>query len=140
MVADRNNLSRRAVLGASVGAPAMLVCSPAPAADLRQPWERALAAFRHAEARLACFLAQEASLSAQARTWPGCEAIEEGFNDLECLRIDALKRLLRVPAPNLRSLSLKVDLTVDEEVATLTGGERCLAMLKADARRLAYGG
>ena len=139
MVAERHNLSRRAVLGATVGAPALLMPGTAPAEAPGNSWEQAFTELQEAEARLASFVAYERGLPLQFRAWPACEAIDERFNDLEGLRIDALKRLLRVPAPHLRSLSLKIDLTVDEEVATLTDGDRCLAMLKADARRLAYG-
>ena len=124
MVAARHNLTRRAVLGAAAGMPALMAASGAAAWPSRQRWDAALVAFRQAQARLACL---------------GRGVPDEVFNDLECLRIDALRRLLRVPAPDLRSLSLKVELTVDEEVATLTGGQACLAALKADARRLAHG-
>ena len=49
----------------------------------------------------------------------------------------ALRRLLRTPAPDIAALAMKIALAVDHEVGTLTGGERCLAALKADARRLA---
>jgi hypothetical protein len=34
-------------------------------------------------------------------------------------------------------LALKIELAVDEEVATLAGGERCLAVPKGDGWRLA---
>ena len=45
--------------------------------------------------------------------------------------------ILKAAAPDLPALSLKIDLAVDHEIAELTGGDRCLASLKADARRLA---
>jgi hypothetical protein len=45
---------------------------------------------------------------------------------LDGARNAALKRLLRAPAPDLPALAPKIDLAVDEEVATLAGGERCL--------------
>lgn len=48
----------------------------------------------------------------------------------------AMRRLFAVPAPDLEALGVKVALVVDHEVATLTGGEACLAVLKADAGRL----
>lgn len=124
MAAARHNLTRRAVLGAAAGMPAFMAANGAAAWPSSRRWNAALVAFRQAQARLACL----------ARETP-----DELLYDLECFRIDALRRLLGVPAPDLRSLSLKVDLTVDEEVATLTGGATCLAALKADARRLAYG-
>jgi hypothetical protein len=34
-------------------------------------------------------------------------------------------------------LVVKLDLAIDQDVATLTGGEACMAALKRDARRLA---
>jgi hypothetical protein len=34
------------------------------------------------------------------------------------------------------ALALKIELAIDEEVGTLTGGEICLAVLKRDVRRL----
>jgi hypothetical protein len=160
MAAGRHNLTRRALLGAVVGASALpgavVGASALPgavagaatlpgargahAADARRPWERALAAFRRAEARLDARRAYEAGLPAALRAFPLSEQLDEVFNDLACARLRALQRLLQVPAPDLGTLSLKVDLIVDEEVATLHGDERCLAVLKADARRLAQGG
>ena len=148
MAAGRHNLTRRALLGAVVGVPVLLGDGVAPAlgagsaqaADPRRSWERALAAFQSAEARLAAQRAFEAGLPAQLRAFPFSEELDERFNDLECARLAALRRLLQIPAADLRTLSLKVDLVVDEDVASLTGGERCLAVVKADARRLAHGG
>jgi hypothetical protein len=52
----------------------------------------------------------------------------------------ALERLLRTPAPDVPALALKIELAVDHEAGSLTGGESCLAVLKADARRLAGSG
>jgi hypothetical protein len=48
----------------------------------------------------------------------------------------ALLRLMKVRAPDLPALALKIELAIDQEVGTLTGGEVCLAMLKRDVRRL----
>jgi len=47
---------------------------------------------------------------------------------------------MRVRAPGLGALAVKVALVVDHEVATLAGGEACMAALKRDALRLAAGG
>lgn len=124
MAAGRHNLTRRALLGAAVGARTLLSRGAAPAAAPRAPWVQALAAFRGAEARLACLDAT---------------ATDDLFGDLECARLDALRFLICAPAPDLCALSLKIDLTADEEVATLTDAEPCFAALKADAWRLAYG-
>jgi hypothetical protein len=49
----------------------------------------------------------------------------------------ALERLLRTPAPDIPALALKIELAVDHDAGSLTGGEHCLAAIKADARRLA---
>ncbi len=65
------------------------------------------------------------------------QPFEDRLNALDSARYAALKRLLRTPAPDLSALALKIELIVDEEVATLAGGERCLAVLKADGWRLA---
>jgi hypothetical protein len=51
----------------------------------------------------------------------------------------ALERLLRTPAPDVPALAMKIKLAVDHEIGSLIDNERCLAALKADARRLASG-
>lgn len=66
-----------------------------------------------------------------AGTWLA-PPFEDRLNALDHARDGALKRLLRTPAPDLPALALKIELIVDEEVATLAGGEQCLAVLKAD--------
>jgi hypothetical protein len=38
--------------------------------------------------------------------------------------------------PVFTGLALKIELAIDEEVETLTGGELCMAVLKRDVRRL----
>jgi len=101
-------------------------------------WTRALAAFRRAEARIAAFLRAEALLPPAARAFPACAPLEERFNDLECTRLAALRRLLRVPAPDLAALALKLELAVDDQAWELTGAEEYLGALKDDARRLAH--
>ena len=103
----------------------------------RSRWTRALAAYRRAEARLAAFRAEEALLPAAARAYPACAPLEERFGDLECARLAALRRLLRAPALDLPALALKIELTIDDQAWELTGAESSLAVLKADARRLA---
>ena len=125
MAAVRHNLSRRAVLGVCFGVPALLGDGGATAGKLCDRWRRALAAFRRSEAQLA-------SLPVGAS--------DDQFGDLECARLDALRRLLRAPAPDLSALALKIELTVDDQAWELTGAEPCLAALKADAHRLAHGG
>jgi len=48
--------------------------------------------------------------------------------------------ICRRPACRRGALAVKVVLAVDHEVATLAGGEACMAALKRDAVRLAAGG
>lgn len=84
-------------------------------------WNNALARFRRAEAVLAA---------------AAHEPDEDRYNDLVGGFNNALRRLLRTPAPDFAALSTKIHLAVDHEVAELTGGEACLAALKRDASRL----
>ena len=86
MAAGRHNLTRRAVLGAAFAAPAVLGDCVAPAraggADGAR-WERALAAMRRAEARLAAFregemAAADRAYEAVCERWPRDHAPAEG--------------------------------------------------------------
>ena len=65
--------------------------------------------------------------------------LDDRFGDHLGAFYAALGRLLRTPAPDVPALAAKIALVVDHEVGALTGGERCLAALKADARRLTLG-
>jgi hypothetical protein len=87
-----------------------------------EQWGHKLARFRRAEAVL------KAAVH---------EPDEDRYGDLVVAFNRALRKLLRTPAPDLPALALKIDLTVDHEVAELTGGDACLAALKRDGRRLA---
>ena len=146
MAAREHRVSRRALLGAAV-ATTLLARHPALAcpqetqgrragpdqagraarwtlkqAQGRERWNDAVARFRRAEA----------VLKAAAH-----EPDEDRYGDLVVAFYRALRKLLRIPAPDLPALALKIDLTIDHEVGELTGGERCMAALKPDARRLA---
>jgi hypothetical protein len=68
--------------------------------------------------------------------WEEQAAIEEGFGDRLDAMYDALRRLMRLRAPDLAALTTKIVLAVDHEVATRAGGEGCMATLKRDAVRL----
>ena len=156
MAATRHNLSRRAVLGAGVVAPAFLAAPSAPFPERsrgacpepvpsevegpgrRARWDRALAAFGRAEAKLAAFRAAIEALPAERRAFPACEPLDDRFDDLECARLARLRRLLRAPAPDLPALALKIDLVVADQAWELTGAEDSFAALKADARRLCF--
>jgi hypothetical protein len=88
---------------------------------------------------VAAFKAQEALLPAERRAFP-CEALEAAFARVDSLRLAALRRLLRLPAPDLAALALKLELAVADTAWELTDCETCLAGAAADARRLAHGG
>jgi hypothetical protein len=107
---------------------------------LRLAWDRALARFRRAEAALAECRAEQAALPAALRAWPHSQALDDRFGRLDDVRLAALRRLLRTPAPDLAALALKIDLTIDDQAWELTGAEALLDSLKADAGRLANGG
>ena len=93
-----------------------------------------MAGLDRAEAEMAAFKRAEAAM--EAWTYEAQCALDEAFSDLVVAFNDALRRLLRMPAPDLPALAVKVALAVDHEVATLTGGESCMAAVKADALRL----
>jgi len=67
-------------------------------------------------------------------------ALEEVYGDRLGDCYEAVRRLLKVPAPDVAGLAVKVILVVDHEVATLEGSAACMAALRADAIRLAQSG
>lgn len=162
MTAARHNPTRRALLGAAVFAPVLAAGGGGAAGAGRRRWGRALAALREAEAAVAAYRARDYlpahKIHAATRgRWPipydfaadpearaavsaslaEFQPFEDRLNALDIIRETSLSRLLRTPAPDLPALALKIGLIVDEEVATFAGGERCLAVLKADGWRLA---
>jgi type VI protein secretion system component VasA len=102
-------------------------------------WARTLATYRRAEARVAGFKAEEALLPEARRAWPACRDLEERFGALDSRRFAALRRLLRLPAPDLPALALMLDLAIADQAWEITDCETCLVMLAADARRLCNG-
>jgi hypothetical protein len=64
------------------------------------------------------------------------EALQEVYDARLGDHSEALRRLMKVRAPNLQALALKIEMAIDEEVGSLTGGEACLAALKRDVKRL----
>ena len=85
---------------------------------------------------MASFKAAEALLPAARRGFPASEALEEEFGRLDSLRLAALRRLFRLPAPDLPGLELKLRLAVADQAWELTGCESCLDAMAEDARRL----
>ncbi len=134
MASREHSCTRRAVLGAA--ALPVLAC-PSGAAGAAAPaekWQGALAGFRRAEAAMQGF--DQASRDVPGRSCEAQDALDEAFSDHVVACNAALRRLLSVPAPDLAALALKVELAIDHEIAPLGGGERWLAILKQDARRL----
>lgn len=83
---------------------------------------------------MAAFKQAEAAMG--ARSFAAQWELDEAFSDLVVAFNDALRRLMRTPAPDLPALAAKIALAVDHDVATLSGGEACMAALKRDAARL----
>lgn len=134
MAGRDHNYTRRAVLGAAFVVPALASAGSAGAAvPATTRWRRALAALHRAEAEMAAFERRCGAAGITENLWE----LDEISGDHLGAFYAALRRLLRTPAPDVPALALKIELAVDHEVGTLTGGERCLAALKADARRLA---
>lgn len=155
MAGRDHKLTRRAVLGAALAASALgrggidvarasgaepaasstpTLPSPIEGEGIEKRWRRALAALHRAEAEMGIF--QERCREG-ALVFPDHVAQDDAYGDRLDALYAALRRLLRVPAPDWGALALKVELVVDHEVGTLTGGELCLVALRADARRLA---
>jgi hypothetical protein len=85
---------------------------------------------------VASFKAAEALLPAERRAYPACRPLEEEFGRLDSLRLAALSRLFRLPAPDLPALALKLRLAVADQAWERTGCESCLAAMADDAHRL----
>lgn len=132
MAGRDHNFTRRAVLGAVFAVPALgPVANSATGADL---WRRRLTALHRAEMAMDAFCrrCRDGSLVFEDQA-----VLDDAFGDHLGAFYAALRRLLRTPAPDFEALTVKIVLAVDHEIGTLTGGDRCLAALKADARRLA---
>ncbi len=140
MAAGQLNRSRRALLGAAVGLPLVARAGAAEAAgalhhEAHGPggeWEAALAAFAAAEAEV---LRYEAWCS--GRPFEEQERLEGGYDLRSDAMYAALRRLIKAPAPDARALAVKLDLAAAHELATLDGGEACLAAIRRDAWRMA---
>jgi hypothetical protein len=94
-------------------------------------WTQAFAAFERAEAGLQAFERRSAGAP-----WEEQEAVEREMDARLDALLPALKRLLRIPAPDLEALLTKFALIADYQVGELSGGEACMAVFRRDARRL----
>ncbi len=153
MAAGQHNPSRRALLGAVVALPlassfprkreSIFSSAPERSGTPDQVrgdgegqvngtrWRRALARFEAVEAEVRAVERATAGGTAEEE-----EALEPVYMALLGQHTAALLRLMKVRAPDLPALSLKIELAIDQEVGSLTGGELCLAALKRDIRRL----
>lgn len=95
-------------------------------------WRLAAVAVTEAEQAMDSAYAAQAGARSRAEEF----ALEEIYSDRLADLYDAVRALLRTPAPNVAALAVKVCLVVDHEVATLEGTEPCMAVVKADAMRL----
>lgn len=79
-------------------------------------------------------------LAVERLTAGGTAEAEEALEEVYLARVGdftaALRRVMRARAPDLPALALKIELAIDQEVGTLTGGDLCLLALKRDVRRL----
>jgi hypothetical protein len=94
-------------------------------------WQRALARLQAVEAEIRAVERATAGGTAEEE-----EALQEVYDARLGDHTAALVRLMKVRAPDLAALALKIELAIVEEVGALTGGEVCLALLKRDVRRL----
>ena len=99
--------------------------------DVEEKWQRALARLQAAEAEVRAVARLTAGGTVEEE-----EALQEVYDARLGDHSEALRRLMRVRAPDLAALALKIELAIDEEVGSLAGGEACLAALKRDVRRL----
>jgi hypothetical protein len=99
--------------------------------EVEEKWQRALARLRAAEAEVRVVERVTAGGTAEEE-----EALQEVYDVRLGEHSEALRQLMKVRAPDLAALALKIELAIDEEVGSLAGGEACLAALKRDVRRL----
>jgi hypothetical protein len=99
--------------------------------EAEEKWQRALARLWAVEAEVRAVEGATAGGTAEEE-----EALEPVYMALLGKHSAALLRLMKVRAPDLSALALKIELAIDEEIGSLTGGEACLAAVKRDVRRL----
>jgi hypothetical protein len=106
--------------------------------ERRERWEQALAAYREAQAAQDRFdiATREATAGPRGRSFGEQKKLDDRFGDYLVATCNAVRKLIRAPAPDLAALGVKIALVVDERAWELSGGERCMRVLKADSRRL----
>jgi hypothetical protein len=100
--------------------------------DVEEKWQRAVAHLRAVEAAVRAV----EGATAGGGTAEEEEALEPVYMALLGEHSAALLRLMKVRAPDLVALAVQIELVIDEEVGSLSGGQLCLAALKRDVRRL----
>jgi len=105
--------------------------SPIKGEDSSSEWQRALSAYRDAEAAV-----EEAGRVCGAASPAEIGAAEDAFGDRLEELYDALRRLLVVPAPDIGALLVKVELAFEHEIGTLCETAPCIAVIREDVRRL----
>jgi hypothetical protein len=99
--------------------------------DVEEKWQRALTRLRAVEAEIRAIEQATAGGTAEEE-----EALQAVYDARLGDHTAALIGLMKVRAPDLAALALKIELAVDQEVGSLTGGELGLAALKRDVRRM----
>ncbi|HEX8381441.1 MAG TPA: hypothetical protein VF619_12945 [Allosphingosinicella sp.] len=101
-------------------------------------WSEALTAYHEARAAQERFdlATREAAAGPRGRSAKEQAKLDDRSGDYLVATCNAVRRLVRTPAPDLAALGVKIALVVDERVGELIGGEACMRVLKADARRL----
>jgi hypothetical protein len=97
----------------------------------RARWTKALDRLRAVEAEVRAIERATAGKPAEEE-----EALEAVYLARLGDHSEALRRVMKVRAPDLAALALKIELAIDEEIGSLSGGELCLAALRRDVRRL----
>lgn len=99
--------------------------------EVKEKWQQALARLRAVEAEVRAVAQATAGGTAEEE-----EVLEPVYMALLGEHTKALVRLMKVRAPDLAALAVKIELAIDEEVGSLTGGAFCLVAVKRDVRRL----
>ena len=106
--------------------------------ERQRRWNEALTAYREAWAAQERFdpATREVAAGPRGRSAKEQAKLDDRFGDYLVATCNAVRRVMRTPSLDLAALGAKIALVVDERPWELAGGERCMRVLKADARRL----
>lgn len=99
-------------------------------------WNRALAAFRQAEATFHAFASRRSAARSSDISLKDWMVMESWYDTYLITFHIAIRRLLRTPACDAAALAVKIAVIVDHEVFARTDSDECLTMLKQEALRL----